>query len=297
VEGKRRIRKAFHGALLATAVALAFFSGALAERGSLLETWAVRDGGFGLRVVLLSAAVVAAAGASLIYRREIAMSGRLWTPLLLGPLMLLGGLVAGATLERPGGPSAWHIAGNALAALLEHSGRAVNLLAGGLFLLYVAVQVSFEREAGTVRVFFARIAMLAGFVMVYAFGTVGLGLDAPVRRFMDRAELAVPLAIGTLLACLFGIVLVTGYSYERGAKALGALLAALGAAGLVMFGVILPQAGAGGWLGLLSKPFAGAGHAFLGSGTVLWAVAALGLAGEATVGAGLRAQDRFYKKK
>src|SRR6185369_12033467 len=98
---KRRIRMLIHWDLLVTAVSLAFLSGGLASRGGVfLERWATQDGDLSKRVVLLAIAGVSGLAGIFICRREFSSVPRKVVMGLLVVLMILGGLLAGAWIDR-----------------------------------------------------------------------------------------------------------------------------------------------------------------------------------------------------
>src|SRR5436190_16620818 len=98
---RRRIRMLIHWDLMVTAVSLAFLSGGLASRGGVfLERWATQDGDLSKRVVLLAIAAVSGLAGILICRREFSSVPRKLVVGLLVALMILGGLLAGAWIDR-----------------------------------------------------------------------------------------------------------------------------------------------------------------------------------------------------
>ncbi len=297
MEAKRRLRLAFTWGLLVLGVGLAFLSGSLASRGTGLETLALRDSGLGLRALFLAAAAASSAGAIFVYRREFVYSGRLWTLLLLVPLMLLVGLVAGAMIDRPEGAGPVEILLGSVAALGKHLSRPVNMLGLAFLMFFTVVFISFERETGSVRVMACRLGMLAFFFMICLFGASRVGLAAPFQNIMAQPELSVPLATASAVACFFGAVLLTGYEYGAVARGVGLVLSAGGAAGLYAFMVLASQPHRQGWAALLQEPFGGLGRSFLRSGTLLAGIAAIALVMRSVVAAGIRKHDRFYKRK
>jgi serine/threonine-protein kinase len=295
---KRRVRMLIHWDLLATAVALAFLSGGLAPRGgAFLERWVVSDATFGVRIALLAASAIAGAAAVFVYRREMNSIARKAALAALIALMVLGGLVAGAWIDRPDGMSAAATVGNAARALGGALSVPLNRLVLGLVVLAAAIQVSWEREPGTTRVMFTRLLMLIGFPLIYIFGTAAIGFAAPLRHFMAVPELAIPIATATILACFFGMLLVTGYNFEGPAKTCGAVLTALGAAGLFAFGVLVGQPTRGPWATLLAEPFEGLARPFRDSATMLGVVLVVAIVERAVAFAGMRLQERSYRKR
>jgi hypothetical protein len=296
---KRRIRTLVHWDLITTAVVLAFLSGGLAVRGgAFLETWAASDPTFVARLAMLGAAALSAAAALVVYRKEFTGAGRFASVGLLLALMLLGAVTAGAWIDRYEGSTALATATNTLRALGNAALKPVNLLAIGVVLLFAGTQLSWEREPGSHRVVLARLMMLLGFPMFFLFGLGSSGVDAPFRQIMVMPELAIPVATGSALACFFGALMVTGYNFESQAKAVGAFLSAAGAAGLYAFAVLSSQsARPDPWTALLREPLAGLGQAFRDSGTLLGVVLLLAVVERGVVFAGIRRQERAYRKR
>ena len=133
--------------------------------------------------------------------------------------------------------------------------------------------------------------------MFYLFGIGALGLDAPFRQFMVFPELAIPLGTATLLACFFGLLLVTGYNFESQAKGFGVALSFAGAAGLFAFAVLVSQPTKEPWTALLAEPFAGISRPFRDCAAMLGVVLAVALIERAVVSAGMRVQERTPRKK
>ncbi|MBV8881582.1 MAG: serine/threonine protein kinase [Planctomycetaceae bacterium] len=297
-KSKRRIRMLIHWDLMATAVALAFLSGGLAERGGrFLEQWTRHDAAFSTRVILLVFSAISGGLAIFMYRREFSSLPRKLVLGLLVGLMILGGLLAGAWIVRGDGATTAETLTNTTHALTSALRAPVNRLVLGLVFLFAAIQVAWEREPGSYRVMLTRILMLAGFPLVYLFGTAGLGVEAPVRQFMAFPELAIPLATATLLACFFGFMLVTGYNFESRAKGFGAALTFGGAVGLFAFAVLVSQPAREPWTMLLAEPFSGLSRSFRDSAAMLGVVLALAVVERAVVFAGMRLQDRSYRKR
>jgi hypothetical protein len=173
----------------------------------------------------------------------------------------------------------------------------VQRLVLGLVALFAGIQISFEREPGSYRVLGSRFLMLLGFPLLYSFGIGGMGLDAPLRQFMVFPELAIPLATATLLAIFFGVLLVTGYSFEARAKIFGTVLAAVGAAGLYAFAALVSQPTREPWTVLLAEPFAGLGRPFRDTGALLGLVFALAVVERGVVFSGMRLQERSFRRR
>ncbi|HEV3029658.1 MAG TPA: protein kinase, partial [Planctomycetota bacterium] len=297
-KSKRRIRMLIHWDLMATAVALAFLSGGLAPRGgAFLDHWASKDAQLSTRIGLLVGAALAGGLGILVYRREFASVARKIALVLLVALMILGGLLAGAWIDRHEGATAGVTIGNTARALTGAAFAPVNRFVLGLVAIFAAIQVSWEREPGSYRVYFARLLMLIGFALIYSFGAAGLGLDAPLRQFMALPELAIPLATATILACFFGMLLVTGYNFEEQAKGFGAALAFGGAAGLFAFAVLVSQPSREPWTALLAEPFTGISRPFRESAAMLGLVLAVAVIERAVVFSGMRLQERSYRKR
>jgi hypothetical protein len=141
----------------------------------------------------------------------------------------------------------------------------------------------------------SRILLLAGFGFVYAFGSQG-ELAAPMRTAFSEPELTIPLAIATLLATVFGFLLLTGYGFEGWSKIFGAVLCVGAAAGIYSWAVLAAQPGKPGWTGLLASPFDGLGQAFLSHGTLLAPVIALGVVQRSLLDAAVRQASRVRRK-
>jgi hypothetical protein len=294
---KRRIKSVIHWDLMTTAVALCFLSGALAGRddGGFLASWAARDRGFLARILMAGFGTLVAAGAILFYRKELATPGRWTGALFLILLMLFGGLAAGTLIERDTGENASVTAMNAFRAVGRSLSMPVNFLALGFLGLFSSALVSFERQPGTHRVIISRVLLLAGFGFIYAFGAQG-ELAAPMRTAFSEPELTIPLAIATLLATIFGFLLLTGYGFEGWSKIFGAVLCVGAAAGIYSWAVLAAQPGKSGWTGLLASPFDGLGQAFLGHGTLLAPVIALGVVQRSLLDAAVRQASRVRRK-
>jgi hypothetical protein len=176
--------------------------------------------------------------------------------------------------------------------------KPLTLLALGAVALVAAMQLSFEREPGNHRVVISRLLMLAGFATFYAFGVTMAGFDKPFRNLMVSPELAIPLATGSGLACFFGALMVTGYNFETPAKAVGSALAVAGALGLYAFAVLISQATRQErWTALLKAPFSSESNRFHDAGMLLALALLLASILRATVFAGLRRQDKTFRRK
>ena len=296
---KRRILTLIHWDLVVTAIILAFLSGGLASRGgSLIERWGVGDSDHRLRIGLLVGALLACTAAVLVFRRELPSIPRKVAMGLLGVLMLLLALQAGAWIDRNDGSGPLATVVNTLRAFISALSNPVNRLSFGLVALFIAVQVSFEREPGPYRVILTRVLMGGGFVLLYAFGVGKNSFDQPVRSFMLMPELAIPLVTATALACFFGALLVTGYNFEVRAKSFGTALAVGGALGLVASAVLIPQVQRPeAWNVLLAEPMSDLGRPFRNSGALLAIVLLVANLMRAVAFAGMRRQDRPIRRK
>jgi serine/threonine-protein kinase len=295
---KRRIRMLIHWDLIATAIALAFLSGGLASRGgAFLERWTAQDADLSKRMILLGVAAVAGIGSILIHHRELSSIPRKVVLLVLVGFMIVGGLTAGAWIDRYEGSTPAATVANTARALSSSLSAPVQRLVLGLVALFAGIQISFEREPGSYRVLGSRFLMLLGFPLLYSFGIGGMGLDAPLRQFMVFPELAIPLATATLLAIFFGVLLVTGYSFEARAKIFGTVLAAVGAAGLYAFAALVSQPTREPWTVLLAEPFAGLGRPFRDTGALLGLVFALAVVERGVVFSGMRLQERSFRRR
>ncbi len=295
---RRRALAFFHWDLTVTAVLLAFLSGGLAERGGVfLETWAAWGPLGPVRLGLALAAAVAAAFTVYLHRRSFARIGGLIALSALLLLMLAGGAAAGTMMDRSWASDALPALAATVRSLVGHAGDPPNLLAFSLVLLLAAAVVSYEHEPGPHRVVLSRILVAGSFVLAYLFGTGSLGAFEPFRNFMGQPELSIPLATATLLAAFFGLVMLTGYDFERVARTCGLLLTLGACAGLFSFAALVGQPGRSGWVGLLGEPFHGFGRAFRDSGTALAVVGALGVAAHALISASFRARERLVRRR
>jgi hypothetical protein len=297
VQVQRGIRAAMFWTMVALSMALAFGSGAIARPGSFVGAWTAADPERLLRILLLAGSLLAAGAGIFAYRRELVYSGRLWSLLLLLPLMILLSLAAGGLLERPEVSGAPARLGEAVKALARSALTPPNVLAAGLLLLLGATLASFEHEGGTSRIWLCRLAVVGGFALLYVFGAGKAGMAAPVVHFLDEPELAIPLATGVLLAAFFGTLLLTGYGFESASRFVGLVLCATTAGGAYAYALLISQRGRHGWLGPLLEPFGGMGGTALASGTLILVVGGLGLIARTVVTTGVRRHDRFYKKK
>jgi hypothetical protein len=295
---KRRVRMLIHWDLVTTVVALAFLSGGLASRGSVfLESWTAKDNDFVLRMALLGAGLACGAGAVALFFKDFASAGRSAAQGLLIVLLAATALTAGAWIDRSYGTGASAMAGS-VRALLGSVAKPLNLLALGAAALFAAIQISFEREPGNHRVLISRLLMTAGFPAFYVFGIGLAGFDQPFRNLMLLPELSIPLATGSALACFFGALLVTGYNFEMPAKSFGTALAIAGAVGLYAFAVLMSQpTSQDRWTALLSAPFSDVSKRIRDTGTLMAVVLVLASMLRATLFAGLRRQERVYRKK
>lgn len=297
VEGKRRIRFGLHWGLLALGVALALFSGSLAARGTFLESWVVSDATLVLRAILLAAAGLAAAGSILVYRRELVYSGRLWTLLLLVPLMVLLGLAAGAMLRRPEGAGPVETLVNTVKAVMAGMSGSASILCLAILFLSLSAAFSFGRGKGSFPELASRLAVTASFALAYLFGASRSGLVTPFRHYLEQPEVSIPLSTVAALSCFFGAAMLTGFEYGKVTRTVGLVVCAGAMACVYAFAALSGPAGRGERSDLLWQPFSGVGRSFLESGTLLVVVVGIGLVMHSVVTAGMRLHDRFYKKK
>jgi hypothetical protein len=297
---KRRIQALVHWDLVLNAMTLAFLSGGLAARGGeFLEMWGAKDPDLTLRIALGGAALVFAAGAILIHVKE-SFAVRTWVGMggVLG-LMLVSALAAGAMIDRADASTAPARMANSFRSILDALAWPANLLAGGGVLLFAAAVIAYEHEPGSSRVAASRVLIIASFVLFFAFGC-SRGLMAPLKDFMAQPELSIPLATATILACIFGLLLLGGYNFEAGARTFGLVLCLAGAAGLFSFAVLVtqPEVRVPGktWMDLLSEPFSDFGRSAKRAGTLLAAALALALVERSVLAAGLRRLDRVRRK-
>jgi hypothetical protein len=295
---KNRVRASLHLALLATSLALAFLSGALAARdGEFLETWGAHDRELGLRMTLLVAAVAAGAAAILVYLKSSLAAARWAAVSALVAIMLIGALGTGTLLSREPGQNTAATLSQSARALAGGMTEPINRLSWGLFVVMVAAVLSYEHQPGSLRVLASRILVLIGFVLAYGFGASKVGLDAPLRKFMEEPELSIPLSIATILGCIFGLLMLTGYNFERGARAFGLLLTVGAMAGVFACAVLISQPQRTGWTTLLQEPFADFGRYFRKTGTLLVVTLAVGIIEESVMAAGVRQGDRVQRKR
>jgi len=297
---KRRIQAIIHWDLVVNALALAFLSGGLASRGGeFLERWVASDRDLTLRMVLGAAAVLFAAGAMLIHVKDRLHPGR-WVAMgLLLAGMLGASLVAGALIDRNSGETPTLTVANTFRALLDSLQAPVNLLAMGGLLLFSASVISFEHEPGSYRVGVSRVLVLAAYLMAFAFGAEE-GLLVPLKRFMTQPELSIPLATATVLAAIFGLLLLTGYNFEAGARTFGLVLSVAAAGGLFAFSVLVseaePRLPGKNWLDLLLEPFADLGRYARKSGTPVALAVALAFLERTVLAGAIRKQDRVRRR-
>jgi hypothetical protein len=295
---RRRALAFFHWDLAVTAVLLGFLSGGLAERGgAFLEKWIAHDSLFALRLGVAGAAFVAVLVGVLLHRTALESVGRIVGLSLLMLLMVAGGVASGALIERAEASGPIPLLAATVRALPNHAGDPANLLGFSLVLLLAAAVVSFEHEAGPHRVFLARLLTAGSFVLAFLLGAGGTGMLAPFTNLMGQPELSIPLATATLLAAIFGLLMLTGYDFERGARTSGLFLAVGACVGLFSFAALVGQPSRTGWLSLLAEPFGGIGKSFRESGALLAPVAALGVAAHAVISAAYRKKDRVFRRK
>jgi hypothetical protein len=297
---KRRIQALIHWDLVINGLALAFLSGGLAARGGVfLESWGAKDSYFALRIALAVAGLLFAAGAILLHVREKFAAGT-WVAMgaLLGT-MLVAALAAGAMIERDSGSTATATMGNTFRALVDALTHPVNLLAAAGVLLLAASTIAYEHEPGSYRVAMSRLLILAAYVLFYAFGC-NRGLLGPIKDFLAQPELSIPLATATMLACIFGLLLLGGYGFETGSRTFGLALCIVGAAGLFSFAALVsqPEARVQGktWMDFLVEPFADLGRSSRHSGTLVAAAFALAVAERSVLAIGIRRLDRVRRK-
>jgi hypothetical protein len=297
---RRRIRTIVHWDLLLNAIVLAFLSGGLAARGGdFLETWLAKDPDQGLRMALGVCALLCAAGAILIHVKDH-LSPRVWIGtggVLL--LMLVAALADGCLIDRPSGATTTATMLNTFRSLGEAARMPGNLLAGSGFLLLASAILSYEHLPGTRRVVLARVLSLASFGLVYAFGC-SRGLLAPLSEFLMTPELSIPLAIATLLACIFGLLLLTGYNFEMGSRTFGLALSFAGAVGLFAFAALVapsnPKEAAKSWMDVLTDPFADFGRSFRHAGSFFLVALGLALVERSILASALRKHERVRRR-
>jgi len=274
---------------------LAFLSGSLAARGRFLETWVAPDAWLTLRAILLAAGGLAAAGSILVYRRELVYSGRLWTLLLLIPLMLLLGLAAGALLRRPEGAGPVEVILSSMEMVVAGLAGPSSILCLALLLLSLAAYFSFGRWMGDLAVTASRLAVAASFALVYLFGASRSGLTTPFQNFMSQAELMIPLSTGAVLSCFFGAAMLTGSEYGRVTRLIGLVLCAVAMACVYAFVVLSFPGGLGeGRSSRAAVP--GDREVVPGVGTLLVVVAGIGLTMHCIVTAGCASTTASTRK-
>jgi len=295
---KNRIRASLHLVLLAASLALAFLSGALAARdGDFLETWGAHDRELGLRMALLAAAAAAGAAAILVFFKSSFTWARWLSVSALVAIMIVGALATGTLLSREPGQNTAATFSQSARALFGGMTEPINRLSFGLLVVMAATVLSYEHQPGSLRVVLSRILVLVGFVLAYGFGASKVGLDAPFRRFLEEPELSIPLSIATVLGCVFGLLMLTGYNFEGGARAAGLLLTLAAMAGVFSCAVLISQPQRQGWTTLLQEPFADFGRYFRKTGTLLTLTLAVGIIEWSVVAAGVRRGDRVLRKR
>ncbi|HLF93623.1 MAG TPA: hypothetical protein VJB14_09175, partial [Planctomycetota bacterium] len=252
-----------------------------------------------LRMVLGAAAVLFAAGAMLIHVKDRFHPGRSTAMGLLLVGMPGVSLFAGAMIDRNSGETPTLTVANTFRALLDSLQAPVNLLAMGGLLLFSASVISFEHEPGSYRVGVSRVLVLATYLMAFAFGAEE-GLLVPLKRFMTQPELSIPLATATGLAAIFGLLLLTGYNFEAGARTFGLVLSVAAAGGLFAFAVLVseaePRLPGKNWLDLLLEPFADLGRNARNSGTPVALAVALAFLERTVLAGAIRKQDRVRRR-
>jgi hypothetical protein len=294
---RRRIRLLLFWDLAAAAVALGFFSGALADRGGALGMWLSRDSTFAARMVLAGLAFGVAAGAVLLVRKDMVEGRCLRWPLLLLPVMIFAGVLAGAMIERLGGTSAADVVELSVRALREHLSAPVNLSSAGLLCLFAAGLACSRAELTALEVAFYRVVMAAGFACLYAAGTVPFGLTAPFRHFMADPGLSFPLGTAAVLACVFGLLLLTSFGYEPVARSFGFTLTAGGSLGLYSFAVLVARHERDGGLMLVLESVSEMARESGRSGTALFAAGAAAVVLRQFVSEGIVRNARLTLKR
>lgn len=300
VSGKRRIRSALHWSLMVLGVVLAFASGVLAPRpaeGASLGAWSNQDEEFILRALLAGAALIGGVGAMFIYRRELMMTGRMWGLLGVVILMLLGGLSAGVYLDRPAGEGSPATLINGFAVLGSRAGAPANLLALIGFFVFGACMFSISPRAGFASFVYAKVALVAAFLLIYAFAAAEGGFTKPFSNYFRAPELSIPLSVVAGLGAAIGILLLTAPQSETFSRMVGIFLVAVGFIGLYTFVILLSQPHKEGWARMMAEPFRGIGGEMLHSGALLAAVLAAGIVSQSLVSAGLSRYDRFFAKR
>lgn len=300
VAAQRRIRSILHWSLMVIGVTLAFGSGLLAPRPegvTSLGAWSEQDPEFMIRLLLLIAGSVAGLGAIFVYRREMLMSGKIWGLLGVVILMLLGGLSTGVLLERQTGQGSMETFENALSALGSKAGDTANLLALALLLVFTSCLFSFSSRAQFASLVFARVGLVAAFLLLYAFGTSDVGLKAPFVNYVRTAELAIPLTVVAGLGVVIGILLLTAPQAENVSRVVGLVLLGMGFFAQYLFVILVSQPDTEGWSQKVMEPFFGIGMRMLHVGSLLAGVIALGLVAQGVVVVGIDRYDRFFAKR
>ena len=298
IESRRRARTLAHWALTGLGIVLAFLSGAMAARPQLGGSWIDSDKDLLLRFILAGGGLLAAGGAVFMSRRDVGSAGRVVFLFLLSLVMLGGALAAGAWIDRDSGAGTVETVGNSFAALGSHAAEPVSLLAMALLCLFIGAVISYEHAPGELRGWIARVMVLGGLFFAYAFGSGERSLGAPFGGFLRQAELSIPLITAIGLAGAFGLILLTAYESGGRSRTFGLLLSLGTAAGLFVFAELVGQPEAkGGWMSLLSAPFADLGRAFPRAGTPLAAVFAVATVQNVVLAVGVRRTDRLPRKR
>jgi hypothetical protein len=242
---------------------------------------------------MLVGALVLVLASQAAYAREFSGWGRRILVTFLGVvqvgLALLSGLWLG--IPAPGIPES-------LAFLGDRLTSPPNLLAVAALCLVVGAQIPFEQESGSHRTWISRILLLTAFIFSYVFGLGRMEPAAAFGRFIDVAEIAVPVGTGSVLAGVFGLIMVTGYDYEAPARWGGIALSLVACALLFSFPLLVGQPSrTEGWMVLLAEPFKGVAAAGRESGTLLAGVVLAGALERALAHAGMKAQDRSLRRR
>jgi hypothetical protein len=287
---RRRLRMVLHWTLVLAAVALGFCSGAGAPRGG---HWLQDDSGKGGRVGMLVAGLVLALASQAVYAKEFSGWGRRILVALLDlaqvGLALLAGLWLGTA--APGIPAS-------LGFLGERLSSPPNLLAVAALGLVVGAQIPFEQETGSHRIWISRSLLLTAFLFSYLFGLGRMDPGAVFGRFIDVAEIAVPVGTGGVLAAVFGLIMVTGYDYEAPTRWGGIALSLIACGLFFAFPLLVGQPSqTEGWRVLLSEPFKGIVASARESGTLLVGTLFAGALERAVAHAGMKAQERSLRRR